>query len=400
MKKANTTRVTLRYKWGSNFCQHLYIDYYPPIIDDNGNETRREFLRMKITPLLKADGTPKGKKTGVFPIKDAAKCDTNEFYTYSAEDNAKIEVAQTLVAKRQKDAFLGSVISEDERKAQELNKRQKEKVFDFINDLMNNKGQKRRVAYKSVMDYLKAFATCKNIETLQFSHLTTNFCDEFVNYLKTTKLVSNTISLYCSVFRTIIKRAYENNYLKNNIKINQIAMDKVSTREYLNIDELYRLEQTPCDNEVVKNMCLFSAYTGLRHGDIIKLTWNNVIERNSELSVRIRMQKTQRELIVPISKKAQQFLPLKTDANDERIFDPMCANRSENYHLKMWVARAGINRKITFHCFRHTFAMIQLENGTGLDVIQKMLGHTNIATTQIYAKVSEKMMREAVERIK
>ena len=53
-------------------------------------------------------------------------------------------------------------------------------------------------------------------------------------------------------------------------------------------------------NEVVKNMCLFSAYTGLRHGDIIKLTWNNVIERNSELSVRIRMQKTQRELIVPI----------------------------------------------------------------------------------------------------
>ena len=145
---------------------------------------------------------------------------------------------------------------------------------------------------------------------------------------------------------------------------------------------------------------MFSSYTGLRHGDIIKLTWNNVIERNSELSVRIRMQKTQRELIVPISKKAQQFLPLKTDANDERIFDPMCANRSENYHLKMWVARAGINRKITFHCFRHTFAMIQLENGTSLDVIQKMLGHTNIATTQIYAKVSEKMMREAVERIK
>ena len=73
MKKANTTRVTLRYKWGSNFCQHLYIDYYPPIIDDNGNETRREFLRMKITPLLKADGTPKGKKTGVFPIKFFAK---------------------------------------------------------------------------------------------------------------------------------------------------------------------------------------------------------------------------------------------------------------------------------------------------------------------------------------
>ena len=66
----------------------------------------------------------------------------------------------------------------------------------------------------------------------------------------------------------------------------------------------------------------------------------------------------------------------------------------------MLVASAGINRKITFHCFRHTFAMIQLENGTSLDVIQKMLGHTNIATTQIYAKVSEKMMREAVERIK
>lgn len=400
MKKANTTKVSLRYKWGAKLSQHLYLDYYPQIIDDNGKETRREFLRLQITPLLKPDGTPKVKKNGIFPIKDAAGKYTNGFYTYSAEDDAKIEIAQTLVAERQKKILLNSIMTDDERKSQELNMRQKSKVLDFINDLMYRKNTKRRVAYKSVKDYLGEFATYKHIEVLQFANLTPKFCDEFVDYLKTTKLAQNTISLYCSVFRAILKHAYENNFLKNDIKVKQVTMDKVSKREHLTINELHLLEQTPCGNEVVKNMCLFSAYTGLRRSDVLKLTWHNFFERDGTLSVRIRMQKTQHELNLPISQKAQQFLPAtKTDTN-EPIFNPMCNDICINYHLKMWVATAGIRRKITFHCFRHTFAMIQLEYGTSLEVIQKMMGHTNIATTQIYAKVSEKMMRDAVERIK
>ena len=68
--------------------------------------------------------------------------------------------------------------------------------------------------------------------------------------------------------------------------------------------------------------------------------------------------------------------------------------------LERWVKASGITKHITFHCFRHTYATLQLANGTDIYTVSKMLGHTNVKTSQIYAKVIDKKKHEATEALK
>ena len=88
-------------------------------------------------------------------------------------------------------------------------------------------------------------------------------------------------------------------------------------------------------------------------------------------------------------------LPIKKELIFEDLPDPSWVSRP----LKRWIEAAGIKRRVTFHCFRHTFATLQIAGGTDLYTVSKMLGHTNVRTTQIYAKVIDKMKDEAANAI-
>jgi len=85
---------------------------------------------------------------------------------------------------------------------------------------------------------------------------------------------------------------------------------------------------------------------------------------------------------------------------DNLIFDGLVYTGGVSEVVKRWIKRAGIEKKITFHCFRHTFATLQITAGTDIYTVSKLLGHRSIATTQIYAKVGEQSKRKAVESIK
>ncbi len=100
-------------------------------------------------------------------------------------------------------------------------------------------------------------------------------------------------------------------------------------------------------------------------------------------------------------------MPLSVDAfsllgeragDSEKIFKDL--NYYQTKYISDWTIKAGIMRKITFHCFRHTFATLQVTFGTDIYTIQKLLGHKNIQTTQIYAKIIDEKRREAVDKIK
>jgi integrase len=71
-----------------------------------------------------------------------------------------------------------------------------------------------------------------------------------------------------------------------------------------------------------------------------------------------------------------------------------------NAPLKKWLKDAGINKHITFHCFRHTFASLQVELGTDIYTVQDLLAHKNVSTTQIYARHNDPKKREAAQKIK
>ena len=189
-----------------------------------------------------------------------------------------------------------------------------------------------------------------------------------------------------------------------NAKISPIKPTETN-REYLTLDELNRLAKTPCSNDLLKRAALFSALTGLRFSDIQKMVWGELeyIEGQGYY-LNFRQKKTKNVEVLPISEQAYGITKGKKNPNDmpqdKPVFDGLKYSAYYNKHLSQWIDAAGITKNITFHCFRHTFATLQLFNGTDIYTVSKMLGHKDLKTTQVYAKIVDEAKRKAANKIK
>jgi len=103
--------------------------------------------------------------------------------------------------------------------------------------------------------------------------------------------------------------------------------------------------------------------------------------------------------MMPISEQAYSLLGEPKEPNN-KVFAGLNYSAHENKNLSKWIEAAGITKDITFHCFRHTFATLQLSGGTDIYTVSKMLGHRELKTTQIYAKIIDQTKREAADKIK
>lgn len=159
------------------------------------------------------------------------------------------------------------------------------------------------------------------------------------------------------------------------------------------------LAETPCDQPTMKRAALFSALTGLRHCDIQKLTWGEIQKEGSGYRLNFTQQKTKGVEYMPISEQALQLCG-KPGKPKQLVFPDLPDPSWISKPLKRWIEAAGITRHITFHCFRHTYATLQLAGGTDIYTVSKMLGHTNVKTTQVYAKVVDEKKEKAANTIK
>jgi len=194
-----------------------------------------------------------------------------------------------------------------------------------------------------------------------------------------------------------LKIAYRDKLIRENINdfLEKIEWEDV-TKSYLTIDELRQLAVTPCRIGVLKQASLFSCLTGLRISDVLNLKWEDFeIAPDQGYCIRIRTQKTQTEAILPISYEA---IELCGERSTGTVFKGLTRSMV-NYLLKKWIAEAGITKPITFHCFRHTYATLQIASGTDIYTVSKMLTHKNVTTTQIYADLVSAKKRETVNRI-
>lgn len=173
-----------------------------------------------------------------------------------------------------------------------------------------------------------------------------------------------------------------------------------SMREFLTIEELRLLIATECRNELVKRAYLFACYCGLRFSDVIRLRWGDIVQDGDRWRVGIRMKKTGSIHYFTLSHQAREWLPERNDDKMEsQPFAGLPAENNVNRHLRKWTAQAGIKKHITFHTSRHTFATLLLTLDVDLYTTSKMLGHRNVKTTQIYAKIIDKKKEAAVDRI-
>ena len=123
---------------------------------------------------------------------------------------------------------------------------------------------------------------------------------------------------------------------------------------------------------------------------------------NGGIFVKIRMQKTGQFINNPISEEALNLIGYYDNAegrNPDDLVFPTLTESITKEPLKKWIASAGITKHITFHCSRHTFGTLQVEAGTAIYVVQRMLGHKNVSTTEIYAQMGDSQKRASVDRI-
>ena len=210
----------------------------------------------------------------------------------------------------------------------------------------------------------------------------------------------NTAATYFAIFKAAVHQAFIDGYLDVDIaaKVKGIQEEE-SRREHLTIDEQNQLAATPCDYPMLKRAALFSALTGLRHCDIMKMKWSELSKEGEHYRINFDQKKTGGVEYMPISDQAYLICGEPKDP-DRLVFEGLQAQSWINKPVKRWVEAAGIKKKITFHCFRHSYATNQLTEGTDLFTVSKMLGQTNIKTTQVYTKVVDSKKEQAADAIK
>ena len=381
-----STKVSLRQKKISKGRKSLYLDFYPPIPHpETGKDTRREFLGLYIFEKPK---TPIDK-------------------THNLEN---LKIAESIRQKRENFLNKPEIYSKYEKEQLKLKELGELCFVEYFKKLADKRKASNHDNWVSALNYLIDFTN----GSLKFEDLNQKFLEDFKEYLldvkskksSKSKLSQNSAVSYFNKVKATLKQAYQDDILQYDLNAKVKPIKAAETRrEYLTLEELNKLVKTPCYNELLKRMALFSALTGLRFSDIQKMTWKELeFVKGQGYILKFDQKKTKGVEDLPISEQAYSFTNGAENPSempqDERVFEGLKYSAYNNKYLFQWIGAAGITKNITFHCFRHTFATLQLFNGTDIYTVSKMLGHKDLKTTQIYAKIVDEAKRTAANNIK
>lgn len=286
------------------------------------------------------------------------------------------------------------------------------KLTDYIKYIADKDEDKkgRKASLYSLIHHLNRFSP----SDITFKQLDKDYILGFTRYMKTArqehckedkKISPNTQAYYYKMLKYCLNYAVSEDIIivnpMNTIKYEDKPKKQKSLREFLTLDEIKLLANTEFKNETLKQAFLFSCFCGLRHCDVNSLTWGNIQkDKNNKYFLKLKQQKTQEEFILPLSNEALKWLPNSTKKQKtEKVFAGLITLGRTNEVLPKWAKRAGINKHITFHVARHTHATLMITLGADVYTVSKLLGHTNITTTQIYAKIVDERKRQAVDLI-
>jgi len=213
------------------------------------------------------------------------------------------------------------------------------------------------------------------------------------------KLSRNSKLSYFNKLRACIHQALADGVISDNpLRGVDNFKAEESKRMYLTIEEIKAITAAECPAPGVKRAFLFSCLTGLRRSDIMKMTWSEVHKQGEYTRIIFKQKKTSGQEYIDITPQAAELLGERRNPTD-LVFNDFLTASATNHAIKVWMLRAGITKEITFHCARHTFAVMMLDIGTDIYTVSKLLGHRELSTTQIYAKVLDKTKQAAVMNI-
>ena len=271
----------------------------------------------------------------------------------------------------------------------------------FYNFVEKKQNSSTYINYKGLYNVFTKFAG----DNISFEELSENFCNRFLNYLQTKQslrhhnLLGSTVKSYWFMFGSVIRYAIKEKIITEN-PLSLIKSFKTSKAKivYLTLSELKSLVLADCRHSEIKRAFLFSCLTGLRWSDIFKLKWSEIIVNGGKYSIEYRQKKTSELNYLPLSEQSLIYLGERKDGND-LVFNLNKYNNHLTKYLHNWCKNAGVNKKITYHSSRHTFAVLQLSYGTPIFTLQKLMGHSTISSTMVYADIVDSEKEKAMNVI-
>lgn len=361
------SRVSIRYKEKTNGMKSIYLQFYPGIRDSKGEIVKYEFLNLEVYSNPKTKAQRLFNKT-IEEISESIRCQryiqiVKRDYNFLGKDNLE-----------------GDFLEYFHRNA----------------DFHGPKFEAARLHFEEFCGH-----SCK------FKDLSPSLCEKYRFYILHDKHLANcdksikhnTASSYFNVFLNIVKLAFKDNIIPDDYTkdVRPIKWNHDINKDYLTVEEIQLLEQMKYDKHPqLPQACLFSIYTGLRRSDILDLKWEHFVRRGNHVYIEKKIVKTEMFVRLPLSRDALRIIGKRK--KEGTVFTELTISIL-NIHVKRWLELANIRKHITFHCFRHTYAMMLTEKGISTNIISSLLCHKKLSSTQVYSKVTTQMVERTIEQI-
>ena len=371
LTKKTTEPIRLRCKKLSNGSLSLYLDIY------REGHREYEFLKLYLIP----ENTPFDKAQNISTLQTAQ----------------AIKAQRTIDLQNNKYGFASSSKS-------------KVGFVDYLRAQAQHYEERGSISYsktiRSTMQHVKEYGG----EKTRLNQIDKAYLLGFIDYLNTTqgknkkRLTESARALYFDVVVVALNKAVKDELITSNPahKISNKDKPKAggATKVYLTLDQVKALSVTECKYPQLKQAFLFACFCGLRYSDIMGLSWKQIRQiEDGMYQIEITQQKTGEALYLPLSENAMQWLPAHGEGKDEGKVFTLPNKATIAKYLAIWGKNAGISSRLTFHVSRHTNATLMLYFGADIYTVSKLLGHTSVKTTQIYAKIVDESKRKAVNLI-
>ena len=227
---------------------------------------------------------------------------------------------------------------------------------------------------------------------LSMLELTPDFIKEFAVFLSTDRGLQNgSIWTNCMWLKGVVMRAHFNGLIPRNPFAQFHISPNIKEREYLTEEELKTLmshEFADAKLSYIRDIFVFASFTALSFVDIKELTTDDIVEVNGEKWIISKRHKTKVPFQVKLLDIPLQIIKRYEEFQTDKSIFPNLNYWSICKPLKKMIKECGITKDISFHCSRHGFATLALSKGMPIESVSRVLGHTNIVTTQLYAKIT------------
>lgn len=355
--KTNKMSVTLRKRENKDFTTTLYLDIY-----HNG---KRHFEFLKECKLVRI-ANPADRVSNKEKLSLAGQIrDKRSIQLQSSEegiipnDNKKVELR----------AYFESYITNYTKK-----------------DKRNVEG-----AYNKFLAFIKE----EQVSVITLRQLNESILEDFADYLKQ-KCSGEGAHSYFARFKKVLRQAVKDKILLQS-PANDVSIEREEsfTKDILTIDEIQKLASTDISNKEVKRAFLFSCFTGLRWVDVKDLKWKH-IDLKSNLLSKVQA-KTDVKVSVTLNNTALSLLPAKGEK--EALVYNLPSHTGALKTLKLWLEKAEIEKHITWHCARHSFATNLIVYDTDVLIVSKLLGHNTLKYTQRYTHIANDLKKKATDNL-